>query len=359
MNFERKNIREMVGYTPGEQPQSTDVIKLNTNENPFAAGPAVQKALSEIKTDDLRCYPQPTALNLRKAISTHHDIETESIIVTNGGDELLRLAISTFVECDEAVAVAEPTYTLYEVLAQAHGCDYLKFNLNEDWSLPENFAQTLNNTNAKLCLLPNPHAPSGTLLPAKELAALAKEFNGILLIDEAYIDFVDPGLNHDCLKLINEFDNILLLRTFSKGYSLAGLRIAYGVGSSSIINPMQLKTKDSYNTDFIAQKLAQAALEDQAYAKKAWDFVRAQRSMLKDALSELGLTSVDSQSNFLLVSVPEQINAKQLCAKLKQKGILVRHFNHAGQENYLRITIGKADENDKLLSTLKSLLTED
>lgn len=358
MTFERKNIREMVGYTPGEQPQSTDIVKLNTNENPFASGPAVQKALSEIKTDDLRCYPQPTALDLRKAISAHHDIETESIIVTNGGDELLRLAISTFVECDEAIAVAEPTYTLYEVLAQAHGCQYLKFNLNQDWSLPENFTQTLNNSNAKMCLLPNPHAPSGTLLSVQDLAAIANEFKGILLIDEAYIDFVDPDLNHDCIKLINDFDNILLLRTFSKGYSLAGLRIAYGIGPKSIIKPMQSKTKDSYNTDFIAQKLAQAALEDQAFAKKSWDYVRAQRSILKAALTDLGLSSVDSQSNFLLVRVPEQINAESLYARLKENGILVRHFNQAGQENYLRITVGTIDENNKLLSTLKVLLAD-
>ena len=358
MTFERKNIRNMVGYTPGEQPQSAGIVKLNTNENPFAPSPSVQKTLTEITADDLRCYPQPTALELRKTISAHHAIETESIIVTNGGDELLRLAISTFVETDEAVAVAEPTYTLYEVLAQAHGCDYLKFNFNHDWSLPENFAHTLNKTNAKMCILPNPNAPSGTLLPTNKLAAIAKEFKGILLIDEAYIDFVDPSLNHDCVKLINDFDNILILRTFSKGYSLAGLRIAYGIGPSSIINPMQLKTKDSYNTDFIAQKLAQAALKDQAYAEKAWAFVRSQRSLLKNALTELGLTSVDSQSNFLLISVPALINGKKLYLSLKQHGILVRHFDHAGQENYLRVTVGKADENKLFLSTLKKILAD-
>lgn len=358
MTFERKNIRDMVGYTPGEQPQSDDIIKLNTNENPFAPGPAVQQALAELKTDDLRRYPQPTALDLRQSISKHHSVETDSVIVTNGGDELLRLAISTFVETDEAIAVAEPTYTLYEVLAQAHDCQYLKYKLKDDWSLPDDFAQTLNSSNAKMCLLPNPHAPSGTLLPVNELAAIANEFNGILLIDEAYIDFVDPGLNHDCTKLINDFENVLLLRTFSKGYSLAGLRIAYGIGPSSIIEPMQSKTKDSYNTDFIAQKLAQAALEDQAYAKKAWDFVRAQRAILESAFNELGLTSIDSQSNFLLVNVPVEIKAEKLYKSLKQHGVLVRFFNQPGQDNYLRITIGKEAENQQLLSVLKQILTK-
>lgn len=357
MTFERKNIREMAGYIPGEQPESSDVIKLNTNENPFAPSPSVQKALSAINTESLRRYPQPTALNLRCAIASHHGIEKENIIVTNGGDELLRLAINTFVETDEAIAVAEPTYTLYEVLAQAHGCKFIRFNLNKDWSLPDGFAKSLNSSNIKLCFLPNPNAPSGTLLSVDELASIASEFNGLLLIDEAYVDFIDPDLDHDCVELVKKFNNVLLLRTFSKGYSLAGLRIAYGIGDLSIINPMQAKTKDSYNTDYIAQKLAQAALEDQDYAKKSWDFVRTQRTLLKEALTKMGLPSVDSQSNFLLVSVPEVINAEKLYNNLKQRGILVRHFKHEGQENYLRITVGTADGNQLLLSTLKQLLS--
>ena len=357
MNFERKNIREMAGYIPGEQPESIDVIKLNTNENPFPPSPAVDKALSSINIENLRRYPQPTALNLRNAIATHHGIGKENIIVTNGGDELLRLAINTFVETDEAIAVAEPTYTLYEVLAQAHGCQFIRFNLNKDWSLPDDFAKSLNSSNIKLCFLPNPNAPSGTLLSFDKLASIANEFNGLLLIDEAYIDFIDPELNHDCVELVKKFNNVLLLRTFSKGYSLAGLRIAYGIGDSSIINPMQSKTKDSYNTDYIAQKLAQAALEDQEYAKKSWDFVRTQRGLLKEALTNMGLPCVDSQSNFLLVSVPEVINAEKLYNSLKQSGILVRHFKHEGQENYLRITVGTAEGNQLLLSTLNQLLS--
>ena len=358
MTFERKNIRNMTGYIPGEQPASKGVIKLNTNENPFPPSPAVKKALSEINTDKLKYYPQPTASDLRDAIARYHGIEKDKIIVTNGGDELLRLAIASFVEADEAIAVAEPTYTLYEVLAQAHGCKYVRFSLNNDWSLPKDFAHSLNSSNIKMCLLPNPHAPSGTLLTVKELAAIAEVFKGLLLIDEAYLDFVDPALNHDCVQLLKEFDNILILRTFSKGYSLAGLRIAYGLADTSIINPMQSKTKDSYNTDYIAQKLAQAALEDQTYAKETWQFVRTQRSILKEALAKLGLPSVDSQSNFILDDVPANINAGKLYERLKQKNILVRHFNHAGQDNFLRITVGNENENQLLLSTLQDLLTD-
>ncbi len=349
----------MVGYIPGEQPGSQEVIKLNTNENPFPPGPAVARALSAINTDKLRCYPQPTAKDLRASIASHHAVDNENIIITNGGDELLRLAITTFVETDEAVAVAEPTYTLYEVLAQAHGCKFARFHLNADWSLPDNFAQSLNKAAIKLCLLPNPNAPSGTLLSTHELSEIASEFNGLLLIDEAYVDFIDPELDHDCVKLLEKFDNILLLRTFSKGYSLAGLRIAYGLGSNAVISPMQSKTKDSYNTDYIAQKLAQAAIEDQAYANKSWTFVRAQRDLLKDELASLGLKSVPSQSNFLLVDIPEQLNAEKLYQTLKQKNILVRHFKHPGQENFLRISIGTADENRELINALTTIIADD
>lgn len=359
MNFERKNIRAMAGYTPGEQPESSDVIKLNTNENPFPPGPAVKNALAAINTDSLRRYPQPTALDLRLVLSRQHNIDKDNIVVTNGGDELLRLAISTFVEPGETIAVAEPTYTLYEVLAQAQGCNFMRFKLKVDWSLPDNFAKELNAAKAKICLLPNPHAPSGTLLTSKTLATLANDFKGVLLIDEAYVDFVDPSLAYDCIALTKQFDNVLLLRTFSKGYSLAGLRIAYGMGASSLISPMQSKTKDSYNTDYIAQKLAQAAMEDQQYAKSSWDFVRQQRAMLSAAFEKLGFYCHPSQSNFILVKVPPQKNAESLYQALKQQGILIRYFKHAGLENNLRISIGNNDENQRLLSALTELLADD
>ena len=346
----------MAGYTPGEQPENSDVIKLNTNENPFPPGPAVKQALASINTDSLRRYPQPTALQLRLALSTHHKIDKDNIVVTNGGDELLRLAINTYVDPGESIAVAEPTYTLYEVLAQAHGCDFLRFKLQQDWSLPGNLATELNRAGAKICLLPNPHAPSGTLLRANELATLAAEFKGVLLIDEAYVDFVDPALKHDCIPLIRDRDNVLLLRTFSKGYSLAGLRIAYGMAAASLISPMQSKTKDSYNTDYIAQKLAQAALEDQEYAKSSWDFVRQQRALLSSALTSLGFSCVASQSNFILAKVPPHTNAENIYQALKQRGILIRYFRHPGLEDNLRISIGNADENQRLLDALTALL---
>ncbi len=357
MAYERNNIQELSAYIPGEQPENGKVIKLNTNENPFPPGPAVEKVLGSLQASALRRYPPPTAKGLRESIAHLHGVADEQVIVTNGGDELLRLAITCFVEIDEAIAVVEPTYTLYETLAKTHGCGFIQFHLEEDWSLPQKLAENLNSSGAKLCLIPNPHAPSGTLTDAASLSALAQEFEGILLIDEAYVDFVDPQLKHDCIALLSHCDRVLLLRTFSKGYSLAGLRIAYGLGSRALIDPLY-KTKDSYNTDYIAQKLAQAALEDQDYARGSWSFVIEQRRLLQKSLEAMGFSCVDSQSNFLLVSMPSQLNAQKLYLDLKAKDILVRYFAQPRLDNKLRISVGTADENKKLIDTIRQLLDQ-
>lgn len=355
MAYERKNIQAMNAYTPGEQPDAARVIKLNTNENPFPPGPAVLAALASVEAGSLRRYPPPAAGGLRDCIAGLHGIDSSKVIVTNGGDELLRLAITTFVEPDEAIAVLEPTYTLYETLASAHGCGFIRLQLEADWSLPANLAESLNQRQAKMCLLPNPHAPSGRLTSSDSLRELAGNFKGVLLIDEAYVDFVDPQLQHSCLSLLSDFDNVLLLRTFSKGYSLAGLRIAYGLGAETLIAPLY-KTKDSYNTDFIAQKLAQAALEDQAYARESWNFVIAQRAWLQDELDMMGFSCEPSQSNFLLVSMPENLQAKTLYQQLKDRDILVRYFAQPRLEDKLRISVGSAEENQTLIQTIRHLL---
>lgn len=356
MNFERDNIRAMTGYTSGEQPGQADVIKLNTNENPYPPGPAVARALQDIQVQSLRRYPPPTALPLRQSLARLHGVEVDNLVVTNGGDELLRLLLATFVEVDECIGVADPSYSLYDVLAAAHGCALQKFPLRPDWSLPEQFALALNEAGVKLCFVVNPHAPSGHLLSVAEIEKLAQEFNGVLVLDEAYVDFIDPALEHDCIALIGKLDNLVILRTLSKGYSLAGLRMAYGIGPRNLIDPIQYKTKDSYNTDFVAQALARAAIEDQAYAADTWRRVREQRAWLAQELSQLGLRCPPSQSNFLLAEVPPPQEASALYQGLKDANILVRYFKLPGLENRLRITIGTPDENQTLVNTLKTLL---
>ncbi len=356
MSFERKNIQAMAGYASGEQPDSADVIKLNTNENPYPPGPAVVAALSGIHVDNLRRYPPPTALALRESLARLHAVNPDNIIVTNGGDELLRLVLATFVAPDECIGIAEPSYSLYEVLAAAHGCKLQNFALQADWKMPADFAQQLNAAKIKLCFVVNPHAPSGVLTSAAEIEKLARDFKGVLVIDEAYVDFVDPSASHDCIPIIRQLENVIILRTFSKGYSLAGLRMAYGIGAKSLINPMQYKTKDSYNTDFIAQTLAQAAIEDQTYAKFTWRQVRDQRHWLTNELACLNLFCPPSQSNFLLVEVPPTHSAAILYQALKSQGILVRYFNLPGLANRLRITVGTVAQNSKLIKVLMGIL---
>lgn len=358
MGFERSNIRAMAGYVSGEQPDQPDVIKLNTNENPYPPGPAVEQALRAIQVQSLRRYPPPTALQLRESLARLHKVDTDNLIITNGGDELLRLLLATFVSPEESIGVADPSYSLYEVLAAAHGCALHKFPLGADWEIPETFARDLNAAGVKLCFIVNPHAPSGHLTSVAALEKLAREFRGVLVLDEAYVDFVDPALNHDCIPLIRKLDNLLILRTFSKGYSLAGLRMAYGIGPKTLIDPMQYKTKDSYNTDFIAQTLARAAIEDQAYAADTWRKVREQRAWLVTELARLGLGVPPSQSNFLLAEVPPPWQAAALYQALKDAGILVRYFKVPGLDNRLRITVGSAAENQRLITTLGGIMQQ-
>lgn len=355
MNFERSNVRQMQGYSSGEQPESADVIKLNTNENPYPPGPAVAAALAGLRAEDLRRYPPPTALPLRHALARLHGVQPDNVLVTNGGDELLRLLLATFVAPEECIATAAPSYSLYDVLAAAHGCRMEHFPLQADWHLNPRLADELNAANIKLCFIVNPHAPSGVLSTIAELDALAAGFKGLLVLDEAYVDFVDPALQHDCVPLIAKHDNVIILRTFSKGYSLAGLRMAYGLGGKALIDPMQYKTKDSYNTDIIAQTLALAAAQDQAYAAETWRRVREQRSVLQLALAALGLHSPPSQSNFLLAQVPAPLHAETVYKALKSKGVLVRWFNIPGLQDRLRITVGTPDENARLLQALQEL----
>ena len=355
MAYERKNIENMAAYIPGEQIDSPGILKLNTNENPYPPSPKVAVALGKCDVARLRQYPSPTARSLQESIAVRHGLSPDNVIVTNGGDELLRMTIATFADTNDSIAVARPTYTLYQVLAAAHGCKLTNFELNEDWTHPEHYADLLNKSGAKVCFLVNPHAPSGTLTALEKIALLAAEFQGVLLLDEAYIDFVDPAISYQSERLLEEFDNVLILRTFSKGYSLAGLRMAYGLGNPAVISPL-MKTKDSYNTDLISQSLARAAIEDQEYASETWKNVRSERQVVTAALREMGCVVPESQSNFVLATMPAGTSAEKIYLALKGQGILVRYFSTEERlENKLRITIGTPQDNKRLLSAMSAL----
>ena len=334
MTFGRQNIERLIPYTPGEQPRqgaSPRVIKLNTNENPYPPSAQVLEAIRNVPAESLRRYPPPKADGFREVAATVHGVSPDQIIATNGGDELLRMVVTAF--CDPrgngtgqagGLGEAEPSYSLYDVLADIHDTACIRVPLNDDWSLPADFAARLNAAGCRLAMLVNPHAPSGRLETIARLEAIAREFHGVLLVDEAYVDFA----RHDALALVRDLrlPNVLLLRTLSKGYSLAGLRFAYGIGSAQIIETLH-KVRDSYNTDALAQAAATAALAHRDEARKTWKQVIDERTRLTGQLRQRGFVLPDSESNFVLARSPSTgPSAKTIYESLKQAGILVRYF---------------------------------
>lgn len=354
--FERPNIRAMQGYAWGEQPDNVETIKLNTNENPMPPSPQVQLALNNLGADALRTYPQPTADPLRDALAQLHGIERQNLVITNGGDEALRLAFTTFAGPGAVFGMADPSYSLYPVLAEIADVNIRTVALQNDWQLPELFAEDLKD--CSLVCVVNPHAPSGNLVGVEKLSQLAAKLSGVLLIDEAYVDFVDPALQYQSETLLAH-DNVLILRTFSKGYSLAGLRLGYLLGHHSLIEPVIEKTRDSYNVNYISQQVGLAAIGDQDYARSTWNAVREMRGTLQANLQQLGLVSPPTQANFILATVSDQhaLTAQALYLALKERGILVRYFPTQRLRDKLRITIGTPQQNEALVTALTELLT--
>ena len=365
MTYERHNIQRLTAYVPGEQPADADVVKLNTNENPYPPAPEVMEAVRQVTAEQLRRYPPPRAQRFRETAARVHGLEPTQVIATNGGDELLRLAISVFCEAARGpisgggLGETDPTYSLYDVLAAIHDTPVLKVPLDDDWSVPADFADRLNAAECRLALVVNPHAPSGRLEPLDKLEAMAREFNGVLLIDEAYVDFVDQG-DGGALPLLDPsrgLDNVLLLRTLSKGYSLAGLRFGYGLGHPKLIEAMD-KARDSYNTDALAQAAAVAALEHRDVARESWRKVIAERTRLTDELRRRGFTVALSQSNFVLAEPGSAggMPAAALYRALCDRHIYVRYFDHERLRDKLRITVGTRQQNDALLTAVDQLL---
>lgn len=365
-SFERPGLRDISGYVPGEQPAGG--VKLNTNENPYPPPPAVAEVLARFPIERLRRYPPAAGDPFRAAAARLHGVDPNEIVATNGGDELLRLALATYVDPGEAVAIAPPTYSLYKVLIRLHGARPVELPLTEGWEMPDGFADALNRSGARLAFLVNPHAPSGRLFERDAIEAIAAGFAGVLLVDEAYVDFVDPAHGYDLVPAIREHPNLLVLRTLSKGYSLAGLRFGYGIGSAPLLEPMQTKTKDSYNVDALAAEVARAAIESRAWAAENWATVRAERERLRAGLARLGLPTLPSETNFVLATVPPDAPAgcpddrgvgtaaNALYLALKARDVHVRWFAEPRLAGRLRISVGNPEENDRLLATLADLL---
>lgn len=350
MPLVRENIVDMAGYVPGEQPSDISVIKLNTNENPYPPSPRVLEAVQHITAEQLRRYPSPDAKAFRDAAARMHGISPDMILCTNGGDELLSLVFRACVGDGDNVAFLDPSYSLYPVLAALQDARkiILPYHvIGTHWEFPPDIFKL----DAKLLLIVNPNAPSGTLADLPTLSRVIQAFPGVVLIDEAYVDFAPTS----ALALIPQHANVIILRSMSKGYGLAGMRFGYGIAQASLLAQLH-KVRDSYPCDAVAIAAATAAITDPAYAAGTWDNIKTQRTQMSVALRSMGFTLPDSFSNFVLATVPAGMDAADVYQRLKNANILVRYFNLPGLTDKLRITIGTAEQNAALLATLKTLI---
>jgi histidinol-phosphate aminotransferase len=339
----------MAGYTPGEQPRAGErVIKLNTNENAYPPSPRVFEAIARVGADALRRYPSPMADAFRRVAALVHGVTPEAILAGNGSDDILQIALRSYCGPGDVLASPDPTYSLYPVLAELADVRFATVPWGPGWRLP---TAALVATGARAIFFANPNAPSGTSVPPAEVSDLASRTDALVLIDEAYVDFADEN----CLTLLHGHDNVLISRTLSKGYGLAGLRFGYAIGHPSVIAQMT-KAKDSYNCDAIAIAAACAALEDQDYAREQWRRIKDERARVTTELERRGFTVLPSRGNFVLATVPAAEEGRRLYDGLKARGVLVRFFDKPHLDDKLRITIGTAEENDALFEAMDACL---
>lgn len=343
----RPSIDAMVGYIPGEQPKpGTKIIKLNTNENPYPPSPAAIEVLRNLDSEWLRRYPDPYASEFRQAASEALGVPADWIIVGNGSDEVLNLVVRACAEPGRKVVYPVPTYVLYRTLTQMQSAENIEISYPEDYCLP---IEELVAAKGAVTFIASPNSPSGHVVASAQLRQLASRLSSVLVIDEAYVDFAAET----ALPLVEEFENVIVLRTLSKGYSLAGLRLGFGIANPKLLAGL-FKVKDSYNIDAIACAVGAAAMRDQAYKNECATKVKRSRVQLAVALKQLGFQLWPSQTNFLLAK-PPQGNAEQIYLALKEQGILVRYFNQPGLEDKLRISIGTNEQNQMLITALITL----
>ncbi|WP_019506654.1 histidinol-phosphate transaminase [Pleurocapsa sp. PCC 7319] len=346
MSYFRAAVDATTGYIPGEQPKpGTKIIKLNTNENPYPPSPDAIKVLRTIDSEWLRRYPDPYAMDFCLAVSEVLGIPADWIIVSNGSDELLNVIIRACAEgSDRPVVYPMPTYVLYKTLAALQPAKAIAINYDQSFQLP---IDELVAAKGAVTFIASPNSPSGHIVPLDDLRELAQRISGILVIDEAYVDFAE----YSALSLVKEFENVIILRTLSKGYSLAGLRMGFGIANPQLLSGL-FKVKDSYNIDAIATLVGAAAIRDQAYKNECAAKIKKSRAKLTSNLQSLDFTVLNSHGNFVLATPPEG-NAEQLYLQLKAQGILVRYFKQPGLDDKLRITVGTEQQNQTLLKALQ------
>ena len=345
MPYFRPNIDALSGYVPGEQPrEGSKVVKLNTNENPYPCSPAVARAVQAVLERGLQRYPDPAATAFRLRAGEVLGVPPDWILCGNGSDEILTLVTRAFVGEGDLLRLPYPSYILYKTLAQIQGARNEEVRFDDRWRLGADFTAAA--PGLKLVFLPNPNSPSGTMIPPEQVLELAERLPCPLVVDEAYVDFADDH----CIRLVRQCDKILVSRTLSKSYALAGLRFGFVVAQPHVIAGLQ-KIKDSYNCDALSIAAATAAIDDQAWLTSNRAKIVASRTRLTAGVRKLGFTAVESQANFVWCTRADR-PLKPLYEHLKKCGILIRYMSYEGWGEGLRISVGTDEQIDVCLTLL-------
>ena len=351
MNWEN-NVRRVVPYVPGEQPKRLDVVKLNTNENPYPPSPMVKKALDDFDYGRMRLYPDPNAEILVNSIADFYKLKPSNVFVGVGSDDVLSMAFMTFFNSDKPILFPDITYSFYDVWAEVHRIPYKQIPLDENFRIVPDDYKAENGG----IIFPNPNAPTGVLESLEMIEEIvAANPDSVVMIDEAYIDFGGES----CLPLIEKYENLLVIQTFSKSRSMAGMRIGYAMGSEKLIkylNDVKFSV-NSYTMDHITQVCGAAAVKDADYFYDCLKKIVDVREYTKEKLSKLGFTFEDSKSNFIFTS-HKTVSAEGIFNALKAEGIFVRYWNKPRINNHLRISIGTREDMDKLIAALTRILAE-
>ena len=345
-----ENIRKVVPYVPGEQPQVKDIIKLNTNENPYPPSPGVKKAHEEMEVSRFALYPDPAAKELVTALESYHGLDAGQVFVGVGSDDVLALAFLTFFNSDKPILFPDITYSFYPVWANVYRIPYECPKLTDDFRIcPDDYKKENGGV-----VIANPNAPTSLALSRDEIEEIiAANQDAIVIVDEAYIDYGGES----ALSLLPKYENLLVVRTYSKSRSMAGMRIGYAMGNEKLmkyINDVKYSF-NSYTMNQTALALGVEAIKDKAYFEETRQRVIATREWTKQELTKLGFSFGDSMSNFIFAT-HERVSAKELFEALKKEHIFVRYFSKERISNYLRISIGTKEEMEELIRFLKNYL---
>jgi histidinol-phosphate aminotransferase len=344
----RDDIRRMQAYVPGEQPQAGKTIKLNTNENPYPPSAKVAAAIAAALSGRMERYPDPLGTAFRVRAAQVLGVEPDWILCGNGSDDILTIVTRALVGSGDRLRLPYPSYILYRTLAQLQGAEYEEIHFNADFSLPESFART--DPRLKLVFLPNPNSPSGTCISPDRLLEVARQLPCPLLIDEAYVDFAETN----CIELVKQDPRIMVSRTLSKSYALAGLRFGFLVAQPEMI-AMFRKVKDSYNCDALSLAGATAAIDDQAWLRENRGRIIATRQRMTAELRAMGFEVTDSHANFVWCTRQDR-PVQPLFERLRSDGVLVRYMNYPGWGDGLRISVGTDEQMSASLAMLQSYL---